>query len=127
MSAVFEGPSVTRRQVLIAGAGAAGSFVIGLPALAWEDEGERQIGFFIQILRTSESTTLSAVIGIMDRILVRDFGHTQSLLPYAKTGDVHHNKHRGKALVFLTNHVASGAVIIHNTRRITMDSHFVFD
>jgi isoquinoline 1-oxidoreductase beta subunit len=49
MSAVFEGPRVTRRQVLIAGAGAAGSLVIGLPALAWEDEGERKIGFFVQI------------------------------------------------------------------------------
>ncbi len=49
MSAVFEGPQVTRRQVLIAGAGAAGSLVIGLPALAWEEEGERKIGFFVQI------------------------------------------------------------------------------
>jgi isoquinoline 1-oxidoreductase beta subunit len=35
--------------VLIAGAGAAGSLVIGLPALAWEEEGERKIGFFVQI------------------------------------------------------------------------------
>ena len=49
MSAVVNGPRVTRRQVLIAGAGAAGSLVIGLPALAWEDEGERKIGFFVQI------------------------------------------------------------------------------
>ena len=58
MSAAFKEPLVTRRQVLIAGAGAAGSFVIGLPALAWEDEGERQIGFFIQI-----NTDGSIVIG----------------------------------------------------------------
>ena len=40
---------LTRRQFLIAGAGAAGSLVIGLPALAFEEEGERKIGFFVQI------------------------------------------------------------------------------
>lgn len=40
---------LTRRQVLIAGAGVAGSLVVGLPALGYEDEGERQIGFFVQI------------------------------------------------------------------------------
>jgi len=40
---------VTRRQVLIAGVGAAGSLVVGLPALAYEEEGERMLGFFIEI------------------------------------------------------------------------------
>ena len=39
----------TRRQVLVAGAGLAGSLVVGLPTLAYEEEGERQIGFFVQI------------------------------------------------------------------------------
>ena len=49
MSAVLEKYRVTRRQVLIAGVGAAGSLVVGLPALAYEEEGERMLGFFIQI------------------------------------------------------------------------------
>ena len=40
---------VTRRQVLIAGVGAAGSLVVGLPALADEEDGERMLGFFIEI------------------------------------------------------------------------------
>lgn len=49
MSAALKHYRVTRRQVLIAGAGAAGSFVIGLPAFAAADEGERMIGYFVQI------------------------------------------------------------------------------
>jgi isoquinoline 1-oxidoreductase beta subunit len=49
MSALLERRRFTRRQVLVAGAGAAGSLVIGLPALAYEEEGERMLGFFIQI------------------------------------------------------------------------------
>jgi isoquinoline 1-oxidoreductase beta subunit len=49
MSALLEQHRVTRRQVLIAGVGAAGSLVIGLPALAYQEEGERMLGFFIQI------------------------------------------------------------------------------
>ena len=49
MSAVAGMQQFTRRQVLIAGAGAAGGLVIGLPALAYEEEGERMLGFFIEI------------------------------------------------------------------------------
>ena len=49
MSAVRDGHRVTRRHVLIAGAGAAGSLVIGLPAIAREEDGERMLGFFVQI------------------------------------------------------------------------------
>ena len=49
MSAVLSKYRATRRQVLIAGSGIAGSLVIGLPAFAWEAEGERAIGYFVQI------------------------------------------------------------------------------
>ena len=49
MSAVLSKYRVTRRQVLIAGTGIAGSLVVGLPAFAWEAEGERAIGYFVQI------------------------------------------------------------------------------
>jgi isoquinoline 1-oxidoreductase beta subunit len=41
--------NVTRRQVLIAGVGAAGSLVVGLPAFSSEERGERMLGFFIQV------------------------------------------------------------------------------
>ena len=49
MNAAQHGCRLTRRQVLIAGAGAASSFVIGLPAIARDEKGGRQIGFFVQI------------------------------------------------------------------------------
>jgi isoquinoline 1-oxidoreductase beta subunit len=49
MSAVLEKYRVTRRQVLIAGSGIAGSLVIGLPAFASEGDEERTIGWFVQI------------------------------------------------------------------------------
>ncbi len=49
MSAQIDRHRLTRRQVLIAGLGAAGSLVVGLPAFAYEEEGERMLGFFIQI------------------------------------------------------------------------------
>jgi len=49
MSAVFDNYRVTRRQVLIAGSGIAGSLVIGLPAFAAETDGDRTIGWFVQI------------------------------------------------------------------------------
>ena len=49
MSAVLSKYRVTRRQVLITGTGIAGSLVVGLPAFAWEAEGERAIGYFVQI------------------------------------------------------------------------------
>ena len=49
MSAVLSKYRVTRRQVLIAGTGIAGSLVVGLPVFAREEEGERAIGYFVQI------------------------------------------------------------------------------
>ena len=49
MSAAIEDLRITRRQVLIAGAGVAGSLVIGLPAFAAESDDERTIGWFVQI------------------------------------------------------------------------------
>jgi isoquinoline 1-oxidoreductase beta subunit len=49
MSAVLEKYRVTRRQVLIAGSGIAGSLVIGLPVFAADHDGERTIGWFVQI------------------------------------------------------------------------------
>jgi isoquinoline 1-oxidoreductase beta subunit len=49
MNAVLEKYRVTRRQVLIAGSGIAGSLVIGLPAFASEGDEERTIGWFVQI------------------------------------------------------------------------------
>ncbi len=49
MSTEREHLALTRRQFLIAGAGVAGSLVVGFPALAYEEEGTRQIGFFVQI------------------------------------------------------------------------------
>ena len=61
MSAAPGNGYLTRRQVLIAGIGAAGSLVVGLPALAYEEEGERMIGFFIQI-----NPDGSVVIGCKD-------------------------------------------------------------
>jgi isoquinoline 1-oxidoreductase beta subunit len=61
MSAALGKYRLTRRQVLIAGVGAAGSLVVGLPALAYQEEGERMIGFFIQI-----NPDGSVVIGCKD-------------------------------------------------------------
>ena len=61
MSAVPGNIHVTRRQVLIAGVGAAGSLVVGLPALAFEEDGERMLGFFIEI-----NPDGSVVIGCKD-------------------------------------------------------------
>ena len=49
MSAAFGSLRFTRRQVLIAGAGAAGSLVIGMPAFAADSDDERMIGYFVQI------------------------------------------------------------------------------
>jgi isoquinoline 1-oxidoreductase beta subunit len=49
MSALTGRHGVTRRQVLIAGLGGAGSLVVGFPALAYEEAGERMLGFFVQI------------------------------------------------------------------------------
>jgi isoquinoline 1-oxidoreductase beta subunit len=49
MSAVLEKYRVTRRQVLVAGAGLAGSFVVGVPAFAADGEEQRTIGWFVQI------------------------------------------------------------------------------
>ena len=49
MNAVLSKYRVTRRQVLIAGTGIAGSLVVGLPVFAREEEGERAIGYFVQI------------------------------------------------------------------------------
>jgi isoquinoline 1-oxidoreductase beta subunit len=49
VSAVLSKYRVTRRQVLIAGTGIAGSLVVGLPVFAREEEGERAIGYFVQI------------------------------------------------------------------------------
>ena len=49
MSAVADSFAITRRQFLIAGSGAAGSLVLGLPTIAMADDADRTIGFFVQI------------------------------------------------------------------------------
>ena len=50
MNARAAGQNWTRRKFLIAGIGTAGSFVVGLPAVAYGEGGrERRIGFFVQI------------------------------------------------------------------------------
>ena len=49
MSVVADGLEITRRQFLIAGSGVAGSLVLGLPATAIADDGDRMIGFFVQV------------------------------------------------------------------------------
>ena len=49
MSAVADRFSVSRRQFLIAGSGAAGSLVLGLPNIVMAGDDGRMIGFFVQI------------------------------------------------------------------------------
>ena len=49
MSAAPESFSITRRQLLIAGTGVAGSFVLGLPTFVMAEDDQRMIGFFVQI------------------------------------------------------------------------------
>jgi len=49
MSAAADGLEITRRQFLIAGSGVAGSLVLGLPVAGIADDGDRMIGFFVQI------------------------------------------------------------------------------
>jgi len=49
MSAVADRFSVSRRQFLIAGSGAAGSLVLGLPNIVMAGVDDRMIGFFVQI------------------------------------------------------------------------------
>ena len=49
MSAVAREIRMTRRGFLIAGAGVAGSFVIGLPLTARGEDNERMIGYFVEI------------------------------------------------------------------------------
>ena len=51
MSSKLKAPHFTRRQVLIAGMGAAGSLVVGLPAFAYDERNERRIGMFVQVDR----------------------------------------------------------------------------
>ncbi|MCH9694887.1 MAG: molybdopterin-dependent oxidoreductase [Gammaproteobacteria bacterium] len=50
MSAVLEQKTFSRRQVLIAGAGVAGGFVLGIPQLAnATTDSDRMIGYFVEI------------------------------------------------------------------------------
>jgi len=50
MSAAADRMAINRRQFLIAGAGVAGSLVIGVPLVArGEEDSDRMIGFFVQI------------------------------------------------------------------------------
>jgi isoquinoline 1-oxidoreductase beta subunit len=49
MNALAEGVRISRRSFLIAGAGVAGSLVIGIPAVARSEDNERMIGYFIEI------------------------------------------------------------------------------
>ena len=77
-----------------------------------------EVGFFLWIFCTRQRTHLDAFFGISARILVGNFGQTQTLHTHAQTRGIHHHKHRLQAFVRLTNQPTGCAIQIDFCGRV---------
>ena len=74
-----------------------------------------------------QRAALAAVLGVGDGVLVGDFALRQALQADAEARGVHHDEHRGEALLRLADQPALRAVIVHDAGRIAVDAHLVLD
>ena len=86
-----------------------------------------RIGCELRGFRALEAAHLQAIAGVADRVLAGDFGETHTLHANAKARRVHHDEHRGQAVVGLADQGADRAVKVHDAGRVAMDSHLVLD
>ena len=88
---------------------------------------EDRIGLRLRIDRAGQRTALTAINRISNAILISDLCLTEALNAHAKASCVHHNKHRGKAFVFLAHQPTGRAIVIQFAGRIAVNAHLVFD
>ena len=88
---------------------------------------DQRISRALWVFSAGDGAALQAVIRISDCVLIRDLCLGVTLQAHTQTGFVHHNKHRTHAFVHLADHIALGAVIIHDASCIAVDAHFLFD
>ena len=68
-----------------------------------------------------------ALLGVLQRLLVRPVGKGQALYADIQTGVIHHGEHRLHPGVGFTYQVSDRLVEIHNTRRAAVDAQLVLD
>ena len=88
---------------------------------------KQRVGLFAGLLGTRQRAALSPILGIVNRILHRDFGNAQTLQADAEARGVHHDEHRSEALHLLPDEIAGRTIIVHHAGRIRVNAHLVLD
>ena len=86
-----------------------------------------RVGRAFGVLRAICGTALQPVFGIVNCVLVGDFGLCDGLCSDAQARLIHHGEHCAHAFVGFTQKIAGGAVIVHYARGIAVQAHFGFD
>ena len=85
-----------------------------------------RIGGTVRVFRSGQGAPLDAVLGEIERLLIRGLGQGIALQTHAQSRLVHHDKHDFEALVFLAHEPAGRLVIVHDTGGIAVNAHLVF-
>ena len=88
---------------------------------------EQRIRLFLRVFGSGQRTALTAILCVLDGVLIGDIGLTEPLNADAEARRVHHHEHRGEALILLADHPSLRAIVVHDTGRIGMDAHLVLD
>src|SRR5205085_7126504 len=74
-----------------------------------------------------ERTALPAIARIGCRVLIGDLTLREALKADAKAGRIHHDEHRGEALLGLADQPALRAVVVHDAGGVAMDAHLLLE
>ncbi len=88
---------------------------------------EDRVGLRLGFRRAGQSAALPAIERIGDRVLIGDLGLAETLDADAETRSVHHDEHRGEALVLLAHEPALRAIVIEHASGVAVDAHLVLD
>src|SRR5690554_3360410 len=107
------------------GAGAFSHNLLGQQHAAYVRMHDDRVSDAVRILRTAQGTHSQTLLGVGQGTLEAQLGRTQALDGSTDTGSVHEREHAVQAFVLRPDQPALGAVEVHHTGRVTVDTHLV--
>src|SRR3546814_20526672 len=83
---------------------------------------EQRVGLFLRVLRPGERAALTAVLRVLDGVLIGDIGLTKPLNTDTEARGVHHHEHRREAFILPPDPPPLGALILTPPCRIGMET-----
>src|SRR5690554_11179 len=107
------------------GAGAFSDNLLGQQHAAYVWVNNDRISDTVRVLRTAQGAHGQTILGVGQGTLEAKLSSTQTLDGGADTGSVHEGEHAVQAFVLRPDQPALGAVEVHHTGRVAVDTHLV--